>query len=393
MAATLRVLIDARMLLGRFSGVGRVVTRLVENLVCLPNVQVVALCGDEPYEPWIGRHDVEMLVSDFSRRDRSPVRRLIWEATRLRKWISKSHAGVFHATWNTGVPFRCPLPSVLTIHDVIPWGEPCFGLSARAAFGMYRYSLRASASRAQRLTAVSGFTAVEIARRIPIEPARIRIVYNGVEQPKTVVASQPVPQRPYVLYVGGHEPRKNLESVFGALAHCWSEYDPTMELHLTGTLDQLGSGARSAYDELGFKERIRFLGSPSDDELGREYRGAKALLMLSRAEGFGLPIVEAMSYGCPVIAARCGCLPEIVGEAGILVDPGDVTQIADCIYKIVSSPETTERLVEKGRLRAAQFSWRRAAESYLREYQLALSLPQPKFSYDPLTAKQPACTA
>jgi glycosyltransferase involved in cell wall biosynthesis len=393
MASGLRILIDARMLLGRFSGVARVVTRLVENLVSLPDIQVVVLCGDEPYVPWVGRHDIEMVVSDFSRRDRAPVRRSIWEATRLPKWIAESQADVFHAIWNTGIPFRCPVPTVLTVHDVIPWDEPCRGLSARLAQTGYRYSLRASVARARRVTAVSGFTAVEVARRVRIDPASVRVIYNGVDDPKPIAESGSTGERPYILYVGGHEPRKNLEAIFGALASYWSDYDPAIELHLTGSADQLGSVARSAYDKLESKDRVRFLGSPSDADLAREYCGARALLLLSRAEGFGLPILEAMSYGCPVIAAQGGCLSEIVGEAGILVDPHDENCIARCIHENISSPEKTEALANKGRRRAAGFSWRRAADSYLREYQFALTPSTVTPRWQSITGNRLACTS
>jgi glycosyltransferase involved in cell wall biosynthesis len=373
MGLGLRVLIDGRMLIGRFSGVARMVTRLVENLVCLPGIHVIVLCGDEAYQPWVGRIDIEMLVSDFSRADRSAVRRVLWEGIRLRHWIAESRADLFHATWNTGIPFRCPVPSVLTIHDVIPWDEPCPGLSARVARASYRYSVRSSIARARRLTAVSGFTGVEVARRVGIDPARIRVIYNGVDEPKPVAESDSNGQQPYVLYVGGHEPRKNLASVFRALARYWSDYDPAMQLHLTGAVDQLGPAAKAAYEQLASKDLIKFLGSPSDDELARQYRGAKALLLLSRAEGFGLPVIEAMNNGCPVIASRGGCLSEIVANAGILVDPDDLKHIAHCIYELTSSPQKTKTMIDKGRLRAAGFSWQRTAESYLCEYQLALS--------------------
>jgi hypothetical protein len=110
MAGNLRVLIDARMMLGRFSGVARMVTRLIETLLAVPNVRVVALCGNEPYEPWANHTDLEMIVSDFSRKDRSPTRRLWWEATRLRLWIAQSGADVFHPRAG-GLR---PVPTVLT---------------------------------------------------------------------------------------------------------------------------------------------------------------------------------------------------------------------------------------------------------------------------------------
>lgn len=381
----LRVLIDGRMLIGRFSGVARMVTRLVENLADMPELRIVVLCGNQPYEPWIERTDLRMIVSDFSRADRSPVRRFFWEATRLRHWIGESRADVFHATWNTGVPFRCPVPAVLTIHDAIPWDKPPRQLSTIAERAVYRYSLRASARRAKRVTAVSEFTAAQVGQRIGPGAKQIRVVHNGVDQPATsaAVASS---GRPYILYVGGHEPRKNLESLFGAVAHYWRHFDPEMDLHLTGSAAQLSPAAKSAYDRISQKSRVVFLGSPNDEELAREYAGATALLMLSRAEGFGLPVIEAMAHGCPVIAARCGSLPEVVGEAGVLVDPDDIQWIAASIHEVTSSRARAGTVIEKGRQRAANFSWTRVAQAYLAEYQLAASRTATESPLEPLSS-------
>jgi glycosyltransferase involved in cell wall biosynthesis len=159
--------------------------------------------------------------------------------------------------------------------------------------------------------------------------------------------------------------------VFDSLGRYWLQYDPAMELHLTGCADQLSNAAGRAYQQLDHRGRIQFLGTPGDEELAREYAGATALLMLSRAEGFGLPVMEAMAHGCPVIAARCGALPEIVGNAGNLVDPDDIEQIVGSIHAIAHQPLLAAELIAKGRRRAGHFTWRRAAEAYFREYQLA----------------------
>ncbi len=370
MAHRLRVLVDARMLLGRFSGVARLVTRLIDQLSVMPDVQVVALCGNEPYKPWADRADVEVMISDFTRRDRSPIRRLWWESQRLHHWISRSGADVFHATWNSGVPRRCGMASVLTIHDLIGWDETTNGLISRVSRACLRQSLKSSAQRADRIITVSGFTADQVTRKLCLDPKRMRVIHNGVDAAKPVPHSLLTAACPYLLYVGGHEPRKNLEAVFGALNRYWSKVDSSMELHLTGSADQLSPAARDAYQRLQHDGRIQFLGSPNDDQLAREYAGAAALIMLSRAEGFGLPVVEAMACGCPVIAARMGALPEIVSDAGILVDPDNADAVCDSILQVARPPHR-RILISRGLERAAQFSWQQTAEAYLHEYRLA----------------------
>jgi alpha-1,3-rhamnosyl/mannosyltransferase len=197
------------------------------------------------------------------------------------------------------------------------------------------------------------------------------VIYNEVEEEQLRLAAAR-PERPYLLYVGGFEPRKNLEGVFAAVSRYQLEYDPAMELHLTGTADQLSHAARINYEELCQHGRIQFLGSPCDEVLAREYACATALLMLSRAEGFGLPVIEAMVHGCPVIAARCGALPEIVGDAGILVAPDDIERIVGSIHNVAHQPGLPANSSPKGG-GAKHFTWKRAAEAYLREYQSAAS--------------------
>lgn len=376
MRRPLRILIDARMLLGRFSGVARMVTNLVETLAQVPELHVTVLCGNEPHEPWKTRKDLSLLISDFSRRDRSPLRRAWWEAVHLPRWIARSGADVWHATWNTGVPPFCAIPTLLTVHDLIPWHEPVMSVSSRLERIAYRRSIRASVSRARRIMTVSGYTADQLTQCCRINPEKIRVIYNGVS---SASADRPEhsPVGPYVLYVGGHEPRKNVETILAAMTEYWRSYDATLKLRLTGRAGDLAPEARAAFERLDRDSRIEFLGSPSDTDLTREYSGASALLMLSRAEGFGLPVMEAMAAGCPVIAAGCGSLPEIVGDAGILVEMPQsnalsnsivARNVASVIHRIRSDAQFTREMTARAHARADRFTWSRAAAAYLDEY-------------------------
>ena len=123
MGRAIRVMIDARMLIGRFSGISRVVTCLVEELVKRDGIEVVALCGEGGDAAWAGRSDVETVPSSFARRDRVTPRRVFWEETRLPGIIRSAGVDLFHAAWNFGIPALCPVPSVLTVHDLIPWAR------------------------------------------------------------------------------------------------------------------------------------------------------------------------------------------------------------------------------------------------------------------------------
>jgi len=147
----------------------------------------------------------------------------------------------------------------------------------------------------------------------------------------------------------------------------WKRFDRRLELHLTGREETLSKRAREALICIrreGHDPPIRFLGTPDDQTLARQYASATALLMLSRAEGFGLPVLEAMSHGCPVIAARTSALPEVVGNAGLLVEPHHAEGVAEAIHIIKSCPQEAERFAGLGRLRAASFSWDRSIDAY-----------------------------
>jgi glycosyltransferase involved in cell wall biosynthesis len=352
-----RVLIDARMLVGRFSGVGRVVTRLVDELVKQDDLHVVALCGAEPFQPWIGRSDIEVIPSTFGRDDRTAVRRLLWEEAKLPGIIRRADVDVFHATWNSGIPTRCPVPAVLTIHDLIPWHDPKDHFATAIQRACYRYAVRASARRAGRVTTVSEYVRRDVLSRLRLDPARVVAIPNGVDPPRSSLSQGTAADRPYVLYVGGHEARKNLAAIFRAMQCYWGRFDPSLELRLTGSRASLSSDAAEALRRLPDHAPLRFLDTPAADELAGHYASARALLLLSHDEGFGLPVLEAMAHGCPVIAAANAALPEVVGNAGILVDPDDAEAVSLAIRRLITSPSDRAELIRRGMARAGAFGW------------------------------------
>jgi len=356
-ARRLRVLIDARMLVGRFSGVGRVVTRLVDELVKQDDLRVVALCGTEPFQPWIGRSDIEVIPTTFGRSDRTAARRLLWEEVKLPGIIRRAGVDLFHATWNSGIPARCPVPAVLTVHDLIPCHNPKDHFATLIQRACYRYAVRASARRAAGVTTVSEYVRRDVLSRLRLDPNRVVAIPNGVDRPRSPLTQGTAADRPYVLYVGGHEPRKNLAAIFKAMQCYWERFDPSLELRLTGSVESLCSDAAPVLRRLPDDAPLRFLGTPADDELAGHYASARALLLLSHDEGFGLPVLEAMAHGCPVIAADKAALPEVVGDAGILVNPDDAQAVSAAIRRLFTSTNDRAELVRRGMVRARAFGW------------------------------------
>jgi glycosyltransferase involved in cell wall biosynthesis len=212
-----------------------------------------------------------------------------------------------------------------------------------------------------------------VVSHLDVDPARVVTVYNGVDRAdRTDIPSHD--GMPYALYVGGHERRKNLATVFQAMAKFWSAHGFVAEMRLTGRLDSLQSDARTAFDRLPPNAPVRFLGFVDDEALERLYRQAALLILLSKDEGFGLPVLEAMAHGCPVLAANRASLPEVVGDAGVLVDADDANAAANAIHMLLDDQRLRERLINAGKTRARHWSWEQTARRIRTLYEPASRL-------------------
>jgi len=369
----MRVLIDARMLIGRFSGVARVVTGLVDELASRRGIRVVALCGSESYGPWRNRPDIEMMTTGFDRVCRSPLRRVLWEATALSGIIRRAGVDLYHATWNHGVPAGCPVPTVLTIHDLIPWKVSVRGFRDYGARAAYRHAMRAAARRASVITTVSEFTRGRVLETLGLPPGKVATVPNGITLPPPGSARGASAKSPYVLYVGGHEPRKNVAAVLRAMRCYWERFGGKVALHLTGRRGDLAAEARHVYHHLHADAPVHFLGCLTDTALAEHYAKARAFVFLSTDEGFGLPVLEAMAYGCPVVVARRSALPELVANAGLLVEPEDGEEAAGALRRVLLDSPVRSDLIHRGRDRASVFTREAFAANMLRTYEQALS--------------------
>lgn len=381
-AEPIKILIDGRMLLGRFSGVARFVTRLVEKLAGRADARVSVLCGNENYGPWRDRTDIELISSSFARSDRSPKKRRRWEARHLDDIIRAAQVDIYHATWNTGVPIAAKTPTVLTVHDLIPWDQPTTTLAGRRERWHYRRAQRYAIRQAALITTVSHYVRRQLTTRWPHCAPIVHTVYNGVDPAvpchvssasrRTMESGTTTHKSAFMLYVGGHEARKNVEGLFRAMDAYWKQFNHGLTLKLTGTPETLTPAARQALDGVRFRDQIQFLGKIDDRTLHEAYDSASALLFLSRDEGFGLPALEAMAHGCPVIASRCASLPEVVGDAGLLTSPANPSETASAMHQVLSDPDLRNRLRDRGMARAAAFTWTATADHMFARYRSAL---------------------
>lgn len=246
-------------------------------------------------------------------------------------------------------PLFCPVPLVFTIHDLMQVKLDCVSTPGKRLY--YNLIIKPSARRAYRVLTVSEFSRVQILNWTGLPEERVVNVGNGVDYPFRQFGDRYRPGFPYILYVGNYRPHKNLDRLFAA----FREVDaPELRLLLTGTpTPEMAAQLHVA----GLEGRIGFLGTISDERLASVYRGAKLLVLPSLSEGFGLPALEAMACGVPVVASNSAALPEVLGGAGVLVDPLDVADIRAGIERVLGDSSLRLKMHRLGLQRASKYRW------------------------------------
>jgi glycosyltransferase involved in cell wall biosynthesis len=284
---------------------------------------------------------------------RSQIARMTVRVPRLLRRLRPGLAHFQHA-----LPLPCPCPAVVTVHDLSFEREP--GLMGRRDRLVFRTQVPRAVRRAARVFAVSERTKRDLVERYDVPEKRIVVTPNGVDaafSPDGPRAEGP----PYALFVGTLQPRKDPLAAVEALALV----DTDLRLVLAGPDKGDGERARRVAERLGVDGRVEFAGHVDKEELARLYRGAACLVLPSRYEGFGLPVLEAMASGTPVVATTAGAIPEVAGDAAVLVEPGDPVALAGGIERALAD---RDRLVQAGLERARQFSWRETAWRTLQVY-------------------------
>jgi glycosyltransferase involved in cell wall biosynthesis len=234
----------------------------------------------------------------------------------------------------------------------------------------YHYYFPRFARRAERIATVSEFTKEDIVSRYHVSPEKIDVVYNGANETYVPVTDEVKKETmakytggcPYFIFVGTIHPRKNLTHLFKAFGAFKQSGDNNVKLFVVGDRKWWTGDIREAYEKLDCKEDVVFGGRMSSDELHRVIASALAMTYVSFFEGFGIPIVESFYCGVPVITSNVTSMPEVAGDAALLVDPFSVQSICDAMLKITTDEKFRLKLIEKGAVRKAEFTWQKSAE-------------------------------
>ncbi|HSF18145.1 MAG TPA: glycosyltransferase family 1 protein [Vicinamibacteria bacterium] len=269
------------------------------------------------------------------------------------------------------------VPQVVTIHDILFETHPQLfvGAFSRRSVAL----IRRSARRARVVLTVSEYSRRAIIERYGLSNERVVVTPNAVDptryRPQSDIESDLEARyglrRPYVLNVGRLEPRKNLERLIRAFGRVRERIDPSLVLALAGDRD---FGYETTLSEAARLREgaARWLGPVDDEDLPSLYRGATALAYPSLAEGFGMPVLEAMACGIPVLTSPRGALPEVAGDAALMVDPEDEEALAAGLEKIHSDESLRKGLIARGLARARGFDWEESARRTLAAYRVAV---------------------
>jgi glycosyltransferase involved in cell wall biosynthesis len=301
-------------------------------------------------------------------------RQLLWEQIELPLRALRLGADIVHIPGGTPGPLASPMKMVMTVHDLAPTRHPELLPHARSRWYWGRMVPRA-ARRADAVLVPSAATKRDAVALAGIPETRIHVAHWGVPLDLGGTANLPTPAElratyglpeVYVLYVGTIDRRKDYRTLLGAVCRL----DPEVHLVVAGTIIAGRTDFPDTVARLGLGRRVIVLGYVPEPDLPALYRGAAVFVYPSFYEGFGLPVLEAMACGTPVVAYRTTSLPEVAGDAAILLEPPVAPEtLAGAITRLTRDGDLRRCLVERGLARAATFDWRTTAAVTARVYE------------------------
>jgi glycosyltransferase involved in cell wall biosynthesis len=292
-------------------------------------------------------------------------------------WVlHREKPDVFHAPHYV-LPPATRRRSVVTIHDCIHLMFPQY-LRNRGAYFYARASMWSAAHQAHRILTVSEASKRDIIHFFSVRPEKVVVVYNAIEERFSETPSEEAIERvreryqlnhPFVLYVGNIKPHKNLVRLIEAFAELRRRGFDELKLLIIGDEISKLPALRRAVHTHRLHKHVRFLGYLEDETLASLYRLASVFVFPSLYEGFGLPPLEAMASGTPVVTSNVSSMPEVTGDAAVLVDPYSVESIVEGIARVLTDPALSSDLRRKGIARAREFSWDRSVQRTRQVYQ------------------------
>ncbi|MCS7179437.1 MAG: glycosyltransferase family 4 protein [Anaerolineae bacterium] len=356
--------LDARTATAHFPGIGRYVVNLARAMAPLlgPEERLTLLRDPTRPSPWnlsaLAGEQVRVVdvpLSPFSPRQQ-------WAVPRI---LRRLQAGLYHSPYYL-MPYRPGVPTVLTVYDVIPLKFPA--QSTFQARMLFRWTMGMALRAARLVVAISEATHRDLAQHFSVAPERMRVTplaADPVFSPRPPAEVDALRRRyglpeSFVLYVGSNKPHKNL----ARLVEAWAQTTDSgirSTLVIAGPWDPRYPEPRRLAERLGLRN-IRWLGPVPEADLPALYSAATLFVFPSLYEGFGLPVLEAMACGLPVVCSHTSSLPEVAGDAALLVDPADIRALAAAIERALADETLRATLQARGLERARSFTWEDTAQ-------------------------------
>ena len=365
--AMAHIAVNTRLLLSdRLEGISRFAFEVLKRLVRdHPEVQFSFFFDRQYHARYLLGENVRPYI--IPPQSRHPVLWYIWFHHMLPRKLNQLKPDVFFSPefYLTTHP---TIPQIPVFHDLAYEHYP-EDLGKLAAWYCQRYS-PVYAKKAKELITVSTFSKRDIVQLYNIPSDKISVVYNGADpsfHPISAEEQQKVRDefsngKPYFHFVGTLNPRKNIESLLKAFDTFKAKAPNEVQLLIVGRKGWQYNEAMETYEAMQFKEAVRFTGFVEDEVLTRIYGASLGLTYVPYLEGFGIPLIEAMQAEVPIVCSDRTAMPEVVGNAAILVDPFNTDEIADAMQDLYSDEALRNSLVEHGRRRREIFSWDLTAE-------------------------------
>jgi glycosyltransferase involved in cell wall biosynthesis len=387
---SMKIAIDARWIFPEISGIGAYTRELIKHLAQIDTANSYIIFFDNQTVMDRTIYETNLVkAKNFSTHLLPFGVFSIKNQFKMAGVLSTLGLDIFHST-NYMIPFfafprnrRGKVKCVTTIHDVIPMIFPDHAPKSKKArlFPIYRRLMIEVGVRASAIITDSQASRTDVIKHLCIKEEshpKVRAVYCGVsnqfcppagghriDEPSSTNAKK----KRTILYVGRSDPYKNLSTLIMAFFSAMKVCPFPMELIIAGPLDQRYPEPAKLTSKLGIESAVRWTGYLSDEQLVETYQQADLLVHPSKYEGFGLQVAEAMACGVPVISSNAGSLPEVGGEAVILLDPNDVNGFTDKIHEVLTNGTIIRDMSSRGIVQAAKFSWSRTARETLSIYE------------------------
>ncbi len=374
----MRIAVNTRLLIkGKLEGIGWFTYESLKRIVAAhPEHEFIFIFDRKPHPDFIFGDNVKAVVAHPQARH--PILWYLFFEYGVRRVLKKYKPDLF-LSLDGWLCLNASVKSLAVIHDLNFEAHPEFLPNHIGRY--YRHFFPKFARKANRIATVSEFTKSDISNRYGVSADRIDVVYNGANKAFRPLNSSEIQEvrqmysggNPYFLFVGLIHPRKNLENQLRAFEIFKRETQSEMKFLVVGARHWWSAELEAITTKSEFKDDIHLLGRKSLDDLVLLYGAAFALMYVSYFEGFGIPITEAFQAETPVITSTESSMPEICGNAGLVVDPQSTEDISSAMKKLAGDDLLRQKLIDEGIKRRSYFSWDKTAELLWRSIEKAIS--------------------